>query len=38
LKTLEIEKKKMTKELERNMDLQMKANCVEREKIIKTNV
>lgn len=37
-KKLEIEKRKLVKELEKDMDLQLKTSIIEREKVIKLNV
>jgi len=37
-KKLEIEKRKLIKELEKDMELQLKTNMIEREKLMKSNL
>jgi len=37
-KKLEIEKRKLAKEMEKDMDLQLKTNMIEREKLLKSNL
>jgi len=37
-KILEIEKRKLIKELEKDMELQLKTNMIEREKLMKSNL